>query len=214
MAGYKSGVNRSQIMMNSLESMVAPESMARVIDYFIEVVDLKKLGFIKCQPAETGRPAYPPKAMCKLYVYGYENGIRSSRKLEHETIRNIEVMWLMDSLTPDYKTISEFRREDARSLQKLFREFVKLCKSWELVGGELIAVDGTKIKESNNKKRKRKAPTIARTPIKLIILLSFNSCLSAKTCTRATKNSLMKAAQQSYPLLTLTHGSWAIIEAA
>ena len=152
MSGYISGIDRNQITMYSLEDMVNQESMVRVIDRFIDVTDLQKLGFAKCRPAETGRPAYPPKAMCKLYVYGYENGIRSSRKLERETLRNIEVMWLTDSLTPDYKTISEFRRENLRPLQKLFREFVKLCKSWDLIGGELFAIDGTKIKASNNKK--------------------------------------------------------------
>jgi len=138
--------------MSSLEDKVSSISMARVIDRFIEVTDTEKIGFTKSRPAKTGRPAYPPKAMCKLYVYGYENGIRSSRKLERETLRNIEVMWLMDSLTPDYKTISEFRRENTRPLQKLLREFVKLCKAWELVGGELIATDGSKFKASNNKK--------------------------------------------------------------
>jgi len=85
-------------------------------------------------------------------VYGYENGIRSSRKLEKETRRNVEVMWLTEGLTPDHKTISEFRRLNTRPLQKLFREFVKLCRTWELVGGELIATDGSKFKASNNKK--------------------------------------------------------------
>lgn len=99
-------------------------------------------------------------------MYGYENGIRSSRKLERECRRNVEVMWLVEGLTPDYKTISEFRRENVRPLQKLFREFVRLCRSWELAGGELIAVDGTKIKASNNKKlnfsRKKLTERLAR----------------------------------------------------
>jgi len=152
MSGYKNGVDRRQIEMSSLEDKVSPKALARVIDRFIEIVDIEKLGFTRCRPSKTGRPAYPPKALCKLYVYGYENGIRSSRKLERETQRNIEVMWLLDSLAPDYKTISEFRRENIRPLQKLLREFVKLCKSWDLIGGELVAVDGSKIKASNNKK--------------------------------------------------------------
>jgi len=126
--------------------------MVRVIDRFIEVCDLKTLGFTRTTPAETGRPGYAPKPLVKLYVYGYENGIRSSRKLEKETKRNIEVMWLTEGLTPDHKTIAEFRRLNIRPLQKLLREFVKLCKSWDLIGGELIAIDGSKIKASNNKK--------------------------------------------------------------
>ncbi|MEG6521914.1 IS1182 family transposase [Desulfotomaculum sp. 1211_IL3151] len=150
--GYLKGTNREQCGLWVLEDMVDGESMARVIDRYIEVLNLRQLGFTRTIPADTGRPAYPPQALCKLYVYGYENGIRSSRKLEREARRNVEVMWLLEGLTPDYKTISEFRRENVRPLQKLFQEFVRLCKSWELVGGELIAVDGTKIKASNNKK--------------------------------------------------------------
>jgi len=150
--GYKEGGDRTQIVMYSLDEIVDPESMARVIDRFVEVVDLEKLGFTRCKLAGTGRPPYSPEALCKLHVYGYENGIRSSRKLERETRRNVEVMWMMDSLTPDHKTISDFRKDNIRPLQKLFKEFVALCKEWELIGGELIAVDGSKIKASNNKR--------------------------------------------------------------
>ena len=152
MAGYKTGTDRYQQGIYSLEDMVGKKSMVRVIDRFIEIQDLSSLGFGKTQLASTGRPPYAPSSLCKLYVYGYENGVRSSRKLERETYRNVEVMWLMDSLTPDHKTISEFRKENLRPLQKLFREFVQLCKSWDLIGGELEAFDGSKFKASNNKK--------------------------------------------------------------
>lgn len=151
--GYIEGGSREQNTFWSLEELVEPESMARVIDRYIEVMELGALGFVRTEPARTGRPGYSPRALCKLYLYGYENGIRSSRKLEREARRNVEVMWLLNGVTPDYKTISEFRRENIRPLQKLFREFVRLCKSWELVGGELVAVDGTKLKASNNKKQ-------------------------------------------------------------
>lgn len=150
--GRIEGTSRDQMMVVSYESFIEEENIVRIIDRYIEVCDLEKMGFCKIKPAETGRPSYPPKAMTKLYVYGYENGIRSSRKLEKETHRNVEVMWLMNGLKPDHKTISEFRRENIRPLQKLFHEFVRLCKTWDLIGGELIAVDGTKIKASNNKK--------------------------------------------------------------
>jgi transposase len=146
------GTDRNQTGFWSLDELVGEESMVRVIDRFIDVTDLSALGFLHMEPAATGRPRYATPALAKLYVYGYENGIRSSRKLERETRRNVEVMWLMGNLTPDYKTISEFRRENIRPLQKLFREFVKLCRSWDLVGGTLVAVDGSKIKASNNKK--------------------------------------------------------------
>ncbi|NLO47390.1 MAG: IS1182 family transposase [Clostridiales bacterium] len=150
--GYVEGTERDQIMMLSYEDMVAEDSMVRLIDRFVEICNLQKLGFNHTEPNETGRPRYSCDSLAKLYVYGYENSTRSSRKLEKEAYRNVEVMWLMNGLKPDHKTIAEFRRENIRPLQKLFREFVKLCKSWELIEGELIAVDGTKIKASNNKK--------------------------------------------------------------
>ena len=150
--GYVQGVERGQISLLSLEDMVDEKAMVRVIDRFIEVTDLEKLGFQMTTPAWTGRPGYAPKAHAKLQVYGYENGIRSSRKLERETKRNVEVMWLVEGVTPDHKTIAEFRKNNLRPLQKLFREFVKLCKAWDLIGGELEAFDGSKFKASNNKK--------------------------------------------------------------
>ena len=150
--GYIEGTNRDQFTFWSLDSLVKDECMARVIDRFVDICDLPELGFTRTHPAATGRPSYPAVALVKLYVYGYENGIRSSRKLEKETERNLEVMWLIEGLKPDYKTISEFRRLNIRPLQKLFRDFVKLCRAWELVGGELVAIDGSKVKASNNKK--------------------------------------------------------------
>ena len=150
--GYIEVTDRRQLSYWSLEDMVSDESMVRVINRFIDIQELEHLGFTRTQPAVTGRPGYPAHVLAKLYVYGYENGIRSSRKLEKETRRNVEMMWLVEGLTPDYKTIAEFRRQNIRPLQKLFREFVKLCRSWELVGGKLIANDGSKFKASNNKK--------------------------------------------------------------
>lgn len=99
-------------MVLSYEDFIGEEDIVRVIDRFVEVCDLEKLGFSKTIAATIGRPSYPPEALTKRYVYGYENGIRSSRKLEKETRRNVEVMWLMNGLTPDYKTISEFRRQN------------------------------------------------------------------------------------------------------
>ena len=152
MPGYKQGTERTQIGLYSLEDMVGEKAMVRVIDRFVEVTDLQALGFTNTQPAHTGRPAYPPKAMTKLFLYGYQDRLRSSRKLEKETYRNVEVMWLMNSLTPDHKTISDFRKNNVRPIQKLFRKFVQFCNQWGLIGGELVAFDGSKFKASNNKK--------------------------------------------------------------
>ncbi|MCL2766863.1 MAG: IS1182 family transposase [Peptococcaceae bacterium] len=150
--GYIEGTSRGQNVFWSFEDMVAEDSMVRVIDRFVDYCDLDKLGFTRTHPADTGRNGYAPGPLTKLYVYGYQNTTRSSRKLERECTRNVEVMWLMEGLAPDYKTISEFRRLNIRPLQKLLKEFVKLCRSWELVGENLMAVDGSKFKASNNKK--------------------------------------------------------------
>ena len=152
MSGYKPGTERTQIGLYSLEDMVGEKAMVRVIDRFVEVSDLQELGFTNTRPAHTGRPAYPPKSLTKLLLYGYNDNLRSSRKLERETYRNIEVMWLMSSLKPDHKTISDFRKNNIRPLQKLFRKFVQFCNQWGLIGGELVAFDGSKFKASNNKK--------------------------------------------------------------
>jgi len=150
--GFIEGTNREQTMYWSFDDMVAEDSMVRVIDRFVGLQDLAQLGFTRVKPAETGRPGYEAGPLVKLYVYGYQNTTRSSRKLERECVRNVEVMWLMDGLKPDYKTISEFRRLNIRPLQKLLKQFVRLCREWELVGGELMALDGSKFKASNNKK--------------------------------------------------------------
>lgn len=111
------------------------------------------MGFERAQAAETGRPGYDPADLLKLYVYGYLNGICSSRKLERETLRNVELMWLMRRLHPDFKTIAEFRRRNGSALRPLFREFTMLCKRLDLFGAELVAIDGSKFRAVNSKKR-------------------------------------------------------------
>jgi transposase len=151
--GFVEGIQRDQIVLTSIDDMVDEKSIARVIDKFVDTCDLEKLGFVGIQPSEMGRPPYNPAQMTKLYLYGYENTVRSSRKLELETYRNVEVMWLMGCLRPDHKTIAEFRRKNIRAIQNLFHLFVSYCNKWGLVGGKLIAIDGTKIKASNNKKQ-------------------------------------------------------------
>ena len=146
-----SGTSRYQGQIISYDEMVDETSISRVIDKFIVVSEPEKSGFVWAGDKETGRPAYPLDALVKLYVYGYTNGIRSSRKLEQETHRNIEVMWLMDGLAPDHKCISEFRRLNLLPLKDLFKKFVRLCRNWDLVGDEMLAFDGTTIKADNNR---------------------------------------------------------------
>lgn len=150
--GFIKGISRNQMLMASMDDLVSTKNIVRVIDRYVDSCDLQQLGFSGVVPAETGREPYSPACLIKLLLYGYENGIRSSRKLEGECGRNIEVMWLMQYLKPAYKTISEFRKNNIRALQKIFRDFVRKCIEWGLIDGELVVVDGTKIKASNNKK--------------------------------------------------------------
>lgn len=134
---------------NSIEEYVDEANPVRVIDAFVDTLDLKALGFSKAIPAETGRPGYNPSDLLKLYIYGYMNKIRSSRKLMTETRRNIEVFYLINELKPDFRTISDFRKDNPEAIKKVFREFVKLCDDAGLYHKELIAIDGTKLRAQN-----------------------------------------------------------------
>ncbi len=149
------GRNRSQLLLlpESLDDYVGPENPVRFIEAFVDGLDLAAAGFARVEPEETGRPGYRPADLLKLYVYGYLNRIRSSRRLEAETHRNVEVIWLLGHLKPDFKTIADFRRDNRKAFRPVFREFVLLCKQLDLFGRELIAVDGTRIKAVNNKDR-------------------------------------------------------------
>jgi transposase len=120
---------------------------------FIEGLNLSELEFLKTIPKETGRPPYDPGDLLRLYVYGYLNRTRSSRQLERETGRNVELMWLMRKLRPDFKTIADFRKDNAQGIKKICREFTLWCKRLELFGGELVAIDGSKFGAVNSSKR-------------------------------------------------------------
>jgi transposase len=150
--GYKEKASRDQMMLlpDSIDDYVSEDNPVRVIDAFIDSLDLVKLSFTKSAPANTGCPAYAPSDLLKLYVYGYYNRIRSSRKLMTECGRNVEVMWLMGKLQPDFRTISDFRKENSKSLKQVFKEFVRLCDKLKLYNKELLAVDGTKIRAQNS----------------------------------------------------------------
>jgi transposase len=125
----------------------------RFIDAFVDQLDLAAAEFIRVAPKATGRPGYAPADLLKLYIYGYLNRVRSSRRLEAEAHRNIEVIWLLGGLKPDFKTIADFRSANRAAFKAVFREFVILCRRLDLFGRELIAVDGTRIKAVNNKDR-------------------------------------------------------------
>jgi transposase len=149
------GHDRSQLLLlpEAVDDYVGADNPVRFIDAFVDGLDLAALGFIGTVPKATGRPGYAPADLLKLYIYGYLNRVRSSRRLEAETHRNIEVIWLLRHLKPDFKTIADFRRDNRAAFLPLFREFVLLCRQLDLFGRELLAVDGTRIKAVNNKDR-------------------------------------------------------------
>jgi transposase len=149
------GHDRSQTLLlpESLDEYVGPENPVRFIEAFVDGLDLTAAGFVRVAAKMTGRPGYAPADLLKLYIYGYLNRVRSSRRLEAETHRNIEVIWLLRHLKPDFKTIADFRRDNRTAFRPIFRQFVLLCRQLDLFGRELLAVDGTRIKAVNNKDR-------------------------------------------------------------
>ena len=138
------GTNRHEVLLfpEALDDYITSENPTRFIDAFVRNLDLSELGFTHATPAQTGRPAYDPADLLKLYIYGYLNRVRSSRMLERETTRNVEVMWLIGKLTPDFKTIADFRKDNLQAIKSVCREFTLVCKRLDLFGGELVAVDG------------------------------------------------------------------------
>ena len=141
-----------ELLPPSLEERIAQENPVRVIDAFADTLDLCAMGFTKARPAATGRPAYDPRALLKLYLYGHINGLRSSRRLMRECARNIEVMWLINRYTPDFRTISDFRKENRHAIVGAFQAFVTILREERLLGWEMT-VDGTKIRANNSIKK-------------------------------------------------------------
>ena len=150
---YIKGQNRNQLVIfpTSLDYAIEKDNNVRFIDLFVESLDVASVGF-KIDHIENGRPAYHPKDLLKLYIYGYMNSTRSSRELEKECKRNIEVIWLLKGLAPDHNTISNFRRDNPKSIKKVFRATVQIAKNFNLIGGKLIAGDSTKLRAQNSKK--------------------------------------------------------------
>jgi transposase len=152
---YIAGSDRGEALLlpEVLDDYIAPENPVRFIDAFVGQLDLSKAGFSNAQLNETGRPPYDPGDLLRLYLYGYLNRVRSSRGLEREAARNLELIWLLRKLRPDFKTIADFRRDNGKAIKAVGREFILLCRKLELFGGELVAIDSTKIKAQNSKGR-------------------------------------------------------------
>lgn len=154
MSRFIEGEARTQATLfpEQLDDYVTEENAVRVIDVFIDGLDLAVLGF-KTEPADTGRPAYHPSTMLKLFIYGYLNRLQSSRRLEREAGRNVELMWLLGRLAPDFKTIADFRKNNTKAITRVCREFVLICRKLNLFTESLVAIDGSKFKAVNNRNR-------------------------------------------------------------
>ena len=169
--GYIQGEGRQQssLFPPTLEELVPDDHLVRVIEAYVARLDLQVLGFSKAQPLKTGRPAYDPADLLKLYLYGYFQRIRSSRRLEAECQRNIEVMWLLGRLAPDFKTIADFRKDNSAAFQATCKAFVQFCRQVGLISGQLVAIDGSKFqavasarKHLNLKQLKRQQDTLEK----------------------------------------------------
>src|ERR1700729_199091 len=149
------GFERDQLLLlpEAVDDYVGSDNPVRFIDAFVDGLNLASAGFARVEAKAMGRPGYAPGDLLKLYIYGYLNRVRSSRRLETECHRNIEVLWLLRTLKPDFKTIADFQRDNRAAFRAVFRQFVLLCRRLDLYGRELLAVDGTRIKAVNNKDR-------------------------------------------------------------
>ena len=153
MKRFIEGEERSQVTLlpECLDDFIAEDSPVRVVDVFVDELKLHGLGFDGAEPAATGRPSYHPALLLKIYIYGYLNQVRSSRRLEREAQRNVELMWLTGRLTPDFKTIADFRKDHGEAIRKVCREFVLLCRRLRLFADGIVAIDGSKFKAVNNR---------------------------------------------------------------
>lgn len=155
MGRFISGADRTQTTLfpPCVDDWIDEENSVRVVDAFVDALDLAELGFAGVEPAATGRPSYHPSVLLKLYIYGYLNRIQSSRRLEREADRNVELMWLVGRLVPDHKTIADFRRDNGAAIKQVCSRFVLLCREMGLLAGRSVAIDGSKFKAVNNRGR-------------------------------------------------------------
>ena len=153
MRRFVEGMDREQstLFPEYLEDWIDGDNAVRVIDVFVEELDLAELGFGGVEPEVTGRPSYHPSVLLKLYIYGYLNRVQSSRRLEHEAGRNVEVMWLTGRLVPDHKTIADFRKDNGRAIRQVCARFIELCRSVGLFTDASVVIDGSKFKAVNNR---------------------------------------------------------------
>src|SRR5471030_60388 len=164
MGRFVEGEDRSQsfLLPESLDDYVTEDNPVRVVEVFIDELELGVLGFAGIQPAATGRPAYHPATLLKIYLYGYLNRVQSSRRLEREAQRNIELMWLTGRLAPDFKTIADFRRDNGAAIRAVCGQFVELCRRLKLFAKAIVAIDGSKFKAVNNRDKNYTVTKVAK----------------------------------------------------
>src|SRR3984893_12800954 len=155
MKRFVEGDDRKQfaLLPECVDDYIGQDNPVRIVDVFVDELDLTTLGFNGTTPAITGRPSYHPGAMLKIYIYGYLNRIQSSRRLERECQRNVELMWLTGRLAPDFKTIADFRRDSGKGIRNACRQVVMICRQLKLLVHASVAVDGSKFKAVNNRDR-------------------------------------------------------------
>src|SRR5215475_6232688 len=153
MKRFVEGIDRAQgvLFPECLEDWIGEDNPVRAIDVFVDELDLAELGFSRVEPEATGRPSYRPSVLLKLYIYSYLNQVQSSRRLEREALRNVEVMWLLGRLAPDHKTIADFRKDNGRAIRQVCSQFVALCRAMGLLTTASVAIDGSKFKAVNNR---------------------------------------------------------------
>src|ERR1700740_433118 len=141
------------LLPECLDDFIVEDNPVRIIDAFVEELELRSLGFDGATPSTTGRPSYHPAVLLKIYIYGYLNRIQSSRRLQRECQRNVELMWLTGGLAPDFKTIADFRDDNGTGIRNVCRRFIVLCRELKLFSQALVAIDGSKFKAVNNRDR-------------------------------------------------------------
>src|SRR6266536_2830159 len=196
---YIAGRDRGEALLlpDVLDDYITAENPVRFSDAFAGQLDLSKAGFTNAQLNETGRPPYDPGDLLRLYLYGYLNRVRSSRGLEREATRNLELIWLLRKLRPDFKTIADFRRDNGKAIKAVCREFILLCRKLELFGGELVAIDSTKIKAQNSKGRNYSQGKLKALLAKIENKVSVPGRVGPKRCPGGSKPHRSRAAQRA-----------------
>jgi len=196
----------------ALDDLIGETAQVRVVDAFVGTLKMAKLGFARAIPATTGRPGYDPADLLKLYVYGYLNQVRSSRRLEREASRNVELLWLLNKLRPDFKTIADFRRDNASAIVGACRSFTVFCREQGLFGAELIAIDGSKFQAAASRKQVWTPERVAKTQAAIeqrireyLQALDQSDATEPAVCAEATQAALAALKEQSERLQSISH---------